>query len=156
MILKFSIRSSYQMSSQTLERRQPANGYGNRSRDEVAPEIAAPDTLSQELEESDYRQLLEKALQKLPSSQRVPLVLYHFENLRYEEIAAKLRISLSKVKTDIFRGREALRRKLKLGSTGGDEWSDFESKTGDGPAGDSRPRPPTFRGNRTVLSPGVS
>ena len=124
--------------------------------EEATPEIAAPDTLNQELEESDYRQLLEKALQKLPSSQRVPLVLYHFENLRYEEIAAKLRISLSKVKTDIFRGREALRRKLKLGSTGGDEWSDFESKVGEGSAGQSQPKPPTFRGNRTVLSPGVT
>ena len=30
----------------------------------------------------------------------------------YEEIARSLRVSLSKVKTDIFRGREALKRKL--------------------------------------------
>ena len=36
------------------------------------------------------------------------------EGLSYEEIAAKLRISLGKVKTDIFRGREALRKKLRL------------------------------------------
>ena len=35
------------------------------------------------------------------------------EFLSYEEIAAKLRVSLGKVKTDIFRGREALRRKLR-------------------------------------------
>jgi len=32
--------------------------------------------------------------------------------LRYEEIAAKLNVSLGKVKTDIFRAREALRKKL--------------------------------------------
>jgi len=57
---------------------------------------------------------LEVALQKLPATQRVPLVLYHFEDLGYEEIAAKLRISLGKVKTDIFRGREALRKKLRM------------------------------------------
>jgi RNA polymerase sigma-70 factor (ECF subfamily) len=44
----------------------------------------------------------------------VPLVLYHLDGLSYEEIAAKLGISMGKVKTDIFRGREALRRKLKL------------------------------------------
>jgi hypothetical protein len=44
----------------------------------------------------------------------VPLVLYHFENKSYEEIAATLKISLSKVKTDIFRGREALKKKLML------------------------------------------
>jgi len=41
-------------------------------------------------------------------------VLFHFEDLAYEEIAAKLGVSLGKVKTDIFRGREALRRQLQL------------------------------------------
>jgi RNA polymerase sigma-70 factor (ECF subfamily) len=43
----------------------------------------------------------------------VPLVLYHLEDLSYEEIATKLRVSLGKVKIDIFRGREALRKKLR-------------------------------------------
>ena len=43
----------------------------------------------------------------------MPLVLYHLEELSYEEVAAKLRVSLGKVKTDIFRGREALRKKLR-------------------------------------------
>jgi len=77
-------------------------------------EFAAPDTFEQDLETKDNRRLLEVALQKLPATQRVPLVLYHFEDLGYEEIAAKLRISLGKVKTDIFRGREALRMKLRM------------------------------------------
>ena len=66
--------------------------------------------------------MLESVLHKLPSAQRVPLVLYHFEEMSYEDIAAKLRISLSKVKTDIHRGREALRRKLKLKLAGEEEW----------------------------------
>jgi RNA polymerase sigma-70 factor (ECF subfamily) len=44
----------------------------------------------------------------------VPLVLFHMEGLQYDEIAAKLGVSLGKVKTDIFRAREALRRKLRL------------------------------------------
>ena len=77
-------------------------------------DFAAPDTFEQDLETKDNRRLLEMALQKLPATQRVPLVLYHFEDLGYEEIAAKLRISLGKVKTDIFRGREALRKKLRM------------------------------------------
>lgn len=63
---------------------------------------------------ADRRELVEQALQGLSASQRVPLVLHHFEGLRYEEIAEKLGVSLGKVKTDIFRGREALRRKLHL------------------------------------------
>jgi len=77
-------------------------------------DFAAPDTFEKEVAQHDHRQLLEAALQNLPVAQRVPLVLYHFEELSYEEIAAKLRISLAKLKTDIFRGREALRRRLKF------------------------------------------
>ena len=86
--------------------------------DEQEVEWAAPDTHEQQVTTSDQRQLIEAALHKLPEAQRVPLVLYHFEDMDYEEIAAQLRISLSKVKTDIHRGREALRRKFRLGGVG--------------------------------------
>ena len=55
---------------------------------------------------------LEDALRKLPASQRVPIVLFHFENKSYVEIAALLGVSLAKVKTDIHRGREKLRSVL--------------------------------------------
>ena len=82
--------------------------------DEPPVDFAAPDADDQNLDANARRQLLEKALQKLPAAQRVPLVLYHFEELGYEEIAARLGVSLGKVKTDIFRAREALRKKLKL------------------------------------------
>lgn len=74
----------------------------------------APDDTEQALAMSERRELLERALQSLAPTQRLPLVLYHFEGLRYEEIAEKLGVSLGKVKTDIFRAREALRRKLRL------------------------------------------
>ena len=81
--------------------------------DEEQPiELAAPENVEQDLERADRQQWVEQALQKLPPAQRVPLVLYHLEGLSYEDIAAKLKISLGKVKTDIFRGREALRKKL--------------------------------------------
>jgi RNA polymerase sigma-70 factor, ECF subfamily len=83
-----------------------------------SPEWAAPETHSQQLDQRDQRFVLEAALQRLPAAQRVPLVLYHFEGLAYEEIADRLRISLSKVKTDIHRGRDALREKLRLGQGG--------------------------------------
>jgi len=77
-------------------------------------EFAAPEDTAESLDRSDRQEIVERALQKLPAAQRVPLVLYHMEGLRYEEIAAKLNVSLGKVKTDIFRGREALRNKLRL------------------------------------------
>jgi len=77
-------------------------------------EFPAPDDTEQVLARSERRELLEQALQNLSPTQRVPLVLYHFEGLRYEEIAEKLGVSMGKVKTDIFRAREVLRRKLRL------------------------------------------
>lgn len=79
-----------------------------------ADTLAAPDTHQQSLDTTDQREILEAALQALPAAQRIPLVLYHFENVSYEEIAVRLKVSLGKVKTDIHRGREALRRKLSL------------------------------------------
>ncbi len=62
-----------------------------------------------ETELLDRHERLEQALRRLPDHQRVPLVLYHFEELSYEQIAETLGVSLGKVKTDIHRGREALR-----------------------------------------------
>lgn len=88
---------------------------GGSSAEEDQPEIdfASPDDLSESLQNADRHELVEQALSKLPAAQRVPLVLYHLEGLKYDEIAAKLNISLGKVKTDIFRAREALRKKLR-------------------------------------------
>jgi RNA polymerase sigma-70 factor (ECF subfamily) len=60
-------------------------------------------------DEEAQAQRLEQALQRLPDAQRVPLVLFHFEQISYQEIAHTLGVSLGKVKTDIHRGREALK-----------------------------------------------
>ncbi len=75
-------------------------------------EFAAPDTFFNEMDASERRERLASALEKLPDHQRIPLVLFHFEDMPYEDIAKKLRVSLSKVKTDILRGREALAKIL--------------------------------------------
>lgn len=91
--------------------------------DETAPpvEVPVPDSTVTEIDAGQQRSLIEQALQKLPEHQRVPLVLYHFQDQSYEEIAALLHISLSKVKTDIHRGRAALATQLaRHGITGTD------------------------------------
>jgi RNA polymerase sigma-70 factor (ECF subfamily) len=88
----------------------PADGG---SSEEVTGDLAAPINLHQELEDHDRHVLIEQALQSLPTAQRVPLVLFHLEGMSYEEIARQLKISLAKVKTDIFRAREAMRKKLR-------------------------------------------
>lgn len=55
---------------------------------------------------------VEAALQRLPDHQRVPLVLYHFEEKSLQEISEMLGVSLGKVKTDMHRGRLAIRKVL--------------------------------------------
>lgn len=75
----------------------------------LADDAALPDA-PMAIEQRDAR--LEAALGGLPDHQRVPLVLFHFEDKSYQEIAALLGVSLAKVKTDIHRGRDTLRRVL--------------------------------------------
>jgi RNA polymerase sigma-70 factor, ECF subfamily len=79
-----------------------------------APEVefAAPETFFAGVDAADRRAFVEQALEQLPEHQRVPLVLYHFEDLPYDEIAKKLGVSLAKVKTDILRARTALAKIL--------------------------------------------
>ena len=62
----------------------------------------------EQLERDDRAAALEQAVRGLPDHQRVPLVLFHFEEMPYEQIASRLNVSLAKVKTDIHRARAAL------------------------------------------------
>ena len=87
--------------------------FSTQEEDELPIEFPAEESVTADLEQSERRAWVDRALQKLPSSQRVPLVLYHLEGMSYEDIALRLGVSLGKIKTDIFRGREALRKKLR-------------------------------------------
>ena len=78
----------------------------------VEPAFEAGGSPAALMEETQERERLEQALARLPDHQRVPLVLFHFENMSYQQIAATLSVSIGKVKTDIHRGREALRQQL--------------------------------------------
>jgi RNA polymerase sigma-70 factor (ECF subfamily) len=80
--------------------------------DEPEVEFAVPDDVIAGVDAGMRHGLIEEALQGLPERQRLPLVLYHFEELSYEEIAERLNVSLAKVKTDIFRARAALAKLL--------------------------------------------
>ena len=87
--------------------------------DRDAPEVefAAPDTFFSGVDAAERRAFVERALAQLPEHHRVPLVLYHFEDLPYEDIAKKLGVSLAKVKTDILRARAALAKILTRSGT---------------------------------------
>lgn len=85
--------------------------------DEPEVEFAAPDTFFAGVDAEERRAYVDRALAQLPQHQRVPLVLYHFEDLPYDQIAKKLGISLAKVKTDIRRARAALAKILATSGT---------------------------------------
>ena len=72
--------------------------------------LVAREAQDADLERSQEHARLERAVRRLPRHQRVPLVLFHFEERSYAEIAQMLGVSLGKIKTDIHRGRETLRK----------------------------------------------
>ncbi|HEY7476476.1 MAG TPA: sigma-70 family RNA polymerase sigma factor [Vicinamibacterales bacterium] len=67
----------------------------------------------EKLEQEETSRRLEDALRSLPDHQRVPLVLFHFERMSYQDIARALGVALAKLKTDMHRGRLALREVMK-------------------------------------------
>ena len=97
-------RARWQFFSELTRPDQPDGDY--------ADSLVSPFSHARDLEQAELREDLERALRGLPDHQRVPLVLFHFEELNYQEIADALGASLGKVKTDIHRGREALKRLL--------------------------------------------
>jgi RNA polymerase sigma-70 factor (ECF subfamily) len=83
--------------------------FSDDTRDEELNSAAEVfDTVLAELETDERRARVGKVLERLPDHQRIPLVLYHYEEMPYQDIADRLGISLAKVKTDILRGRVAM------------------------------------------------
>jgi RNA polymerase sigma-70 factor (ECF subfamily) len=82
---------------------------------EVEFAVGSLDTVLASLEHQQRDERVRAALTRLPDAQRVPLVLFHFEDLSYQQIAQDLEVSVAKVKTDILRGRLALAKLLQAG-----------------------------------------
>jgi len=62
--------------------------------------------------ESELQQAIEDAIQRLPETQRMALVLRRYEQLSYEQIAEVLDLSVPAVKSVLFRARTELRSRL--------------------------------------------
>jgi RNA polymerase sigma-70 factor (ECF subfamily) len=80
--------------------------------DEGEIEFAQPDSDVVDMDTETRRAIVAEILQQLPDNRRLPLVLYHFEEMSYDEIARELGISLAKVKIDILRARATLAKAL--------------------------------------------
>lgn len=66
----------------------------------------------QQMEEREFRLLLEQQLQELSSVERTVLVLYHQEERSYEQIAVALNMPIGTIRTHLHRGRKKLRERL--------------------------------------------
>jgi RNA polymerase sigma-70 factor (ECF subfamily) len=75
-------------------------------KDETSP---MPDA---SLLENELQEAIEKAITELPERQRMALILRRYEELNYEQIAEILDLSVSAVKSILFRARTELRVRL--------------------------------------------
>jgi len=65
-----------------------------------------------ELLQAELQQAVDTAIASLPEIQRMAVVLRRYDQLSYEEIAAVLKLTVSAVKSLLFRARTALRDSL--------------------------------------------
>jgi RNA polymerase sigma-70 factor (ECF subfamily) len=81
--------------------------------DEVAPEMehAAP-RADQTMEADERARRVWEAIQSLQPKYRVPLVLHHYEEMSYQQVADTMQLSLSAVEARIHRARKQLIRAL--------------------------------------------
>lgn len=64
-------------------------------------------------ENMDVKEIVQKAISKLPDKLRIPLLLKDIEGLSYQEIAESVQCEIGTVKSRIFRAREGLKNILK-------------------------------------------
>lgn len=66
----------------------------------------------QEILQAELKNEVDKAISHLPEKQRMAVILRRYENMPYDEIADVLEISISAVKSHLFRARISLRESL--------------------------------------------
>lgn len=79
----------------------------------VDPDIAAATLATQPAQESPLViKALNRAMQVIPDSQRVAVIMAGVEGMSYEEISEHLNVPVGTIKSRVSRGREALRKAL--------------------------------------------
>lgn len=67
---------------------------------------------AQALLQKERAQAVQEAVGSLPENQRIAVILFRYERMRYEEIARAMGVSVSAVKSLLSRAREGLRQRL--------------------------------------------
>lgn len=74
--------------------------------------IVETENPSEAVERTEREEVLQKGIEALPEYQRAMIVMFHVENLSYEDIAATLDLPIGTVKSRLNRARLALREIL--------------------------------------------
>lgn len=88
----------------SAEEREESAGHAIADRPERQPDA--------ELLHDELRRAVDAAIAALPENQRMAVVMRRYEQLSYEEIAAVLKLTVSSVKSLLFRARTTLRESL--------------------------------------------
>lgn len=72
-------------------------------------QTAAPD---RDILQQELRLAIDQAINRLPKKQRMAVILRRYENMPYDEIGKILNLSVSAIKSQLFRARHALRDDL--------------------------------------------
>ncbi len=77
-------------------------------------------TAEQQLIQSDRQRLIRRAIEALPENQRAAVILHKYQEVDYHQIAKILGVSVSAVKSLLFRAYESLRARLEPLLEGGE------------------------------------
>ncbi len=89
------------------------SGQENLQHESAAAQIADPKpTTEQALIEASRGQMIRRLLEALPENQRTAVILHKYQGLDYRQIAKIMGVSLSAVKSLLFRAYESLRTRL--------------------------------------------
>ncbi len=87
-----------------------------RMDDSAEQAVDSEPTPDEQLEQSEYEELLKKAIERLPAKQKLVFTMRHVDQMGYEEIAAVLHKSVGGLKANYFHAlkkiQEYMRREL--------------------------------------------
>ena len=109
----FTITRNLVFNEMRRRQRKPAVSMDER---EEEYNLLAPDEVTQppdqQVLENELVKAIDDAIQALPEKQRMAVILRRYEDRSYEEIADVLKLSLSAVKSLLFRARAQLKENL--------------------------------------------
>ncbi len=90
-------------------RTEPADAQGDP---ESSRFVDSKPTVEHQLMKSDRERIIRQAVEELPENQRAAVVLHKYQEVDYHQIAKILGVSVSAVKSLLFRAYETLRERL--------------------------------------------